>query len=87
MELKKEEILSRIVAKGGLYALAATKFRSDPVKGEQFIVECFEQCRHITTLRHWGSPLAIDIIAFRIYLLKRTLKEVNALRLSVIEKY
>lgn len=87
MEEKREEILSSIAAKGGLYALAAIKFRTDPVKAEQFIVECFEQCRHLNTLRHWGSPLVLDIIAYRIDLLKRALKEVDGLRLSVIEKY
>ena len=61
---KRKEILSRIIEKGGLMAAGAKMYINDEKTGNEFLMECFDQC-HVPNLKHyWGESLIEDIIEY-----------------------
>jgi hypothetical protein len=59
MELS--QILDRIINKGGLMGACAKYYSGNREKANQFIFECYLQCRHQGAVQFWGEELVIDI--------------------------
>jgi hypothetical protein len=78
----KENIIARLIEKGGLYGLAAKKYAHHSELSSQVIIECFGQCHHQNSLDFWGRDLVRDIVEYRFYLaseLRRELRELMAI--------
>ena len=71
----KEGIFQRLIAKGRLHGQVAHLFARDEIKGNQFITECFEQCHTNSAFDHWGANLIMDIIKYRLDLLRKPLRD------------
>jgi hypothetical protein len=79
MKNPRRRILNRIIEKGGLYGYVAISAIHDPKKGDLFITECFEQCQHESVWDHWGPELTMDIINYRLTLLRGFYDRVKSL--------
>ena len=66
----QQNIIERLIARGGICSLPAQMFGPDPVKADQCIIECFEQCHVKDAIDHWGVPLVLDIIHYRLELIR-----------------
>jgi hypothetical protein len=74
MKVLRIEILEQIREKGDLYSIGAAAYMHDEAKGSLFIAECFEQCCHESTIRHWGIELVLKIVHYRVEMIKYPLK-------------
>lgn len=63
-KLEANEILNRIIDKGGLLAQCGKLYMDDPEKATQFIKECSEQCHNKSAVDQWGEMLVSDIKKF-----------------------
>ena len=75
MQELKENILARLIEKGGLYGLVAKHYAGNEVYSTKIIIECFEQCHHDESMRFWGKELVGDIIEYRFMLLAEQRKQ------------
>lgn len=83
MQEFKANIITRIIAKGGIYGLSAKNFANHEIYSGQVIVECFEQCHHKEASELWGNDLVKDIIEYRFYLLSELRKELRSILSAV----
>lgn len=68
-----KKIIDGIIRSGGLYGEIASQL---PVSHQtDFIVECFEQCHNKTVYDLWGGELIMDIISYRLDLIRNPLRE------------
>jgi hypothetical protein len=74
MKAIRKKILNSIEVRGGLYALGARAYADDEVKGSFFIAECFEQCHHISAFQHWGAALVLEIVHYRLEMIRYPLR-------------
>lgn len=58
------EILHQIISKGGLYGNIAKLYLNDSIKSHQFLLECSEQCHHISLIEFFGNELIEDIVTY-----------------------
>lgn len=58
-------ILIRIIQKGGLYGRCAKLYVNDIETAKQFIIECSEQCDKETLINFWGKQLTTDILKYK----------------------
>lgn len=77
LKLLRPSILKKIQEKGGSYEFCARMYENDEKMGSLFIAECFEQCHNSSALAHWGPALVMDIVHFRLELIRYELKQVN----------
>lgn len=57
----EQQLLTRIVAKGGMMGSFAKLFFFDSQKAKQYILECSEQCHNQGAIDCWGEELVKDI--------------------------
>ncbi len=65
---ERDNIIYRICEKGGLWGHAAIDYLNDEVNGDNFIIECFDQCHTHCALEMWGQDLVMDIISYALRL-------------------
>lgn len=58
------DILIRIIKKGGLYGSCAKLYFNDSYKSHLLLLECSEQCHHLSLIEFWGEELIFDIIDY-----------------------
>jgi hypothetical protein len=75
MEVNRRRILEKIVEKGGLYGSCAELYLNDRVKGSFYISECFEQCHLQSSIDHWGIELVLEIINFRLEMVRHSFRK------------
>ncbi len=69
-----KQIIDGIIRSGGLYGQIAS--RLSVAQQSEFIVECFEQCHNRTVYDLWGGQLIMDIISYRLDLIRIPLREI-----------
>jgi hypothetical protein len=48
--------------------------------GDNFLVECFEQCHNKSLVDLWGQELVLDVIHYRLELIRRPMKAIGYLQ-------
>ncbi len=79
--MSSNEILTRIINKGGLYGQIAAKTIT-PDKVDNFIIECFGQCHNRSTQILWGNELVMDLIRYRLELIRQPLRELETIKIT-----
>ena len=59
-----QEILKRVISKGGLLGICAEQYIEDEQQATLYIIELSEQCHTDNIQKAWGQKLVDDIIAF-----------------------
>ncbi len=62
--MKTTEILTQLIAKGGLIGMCAKKYLENEALGIEFIYECYQQCHNTTAQKFWGEKLVKEIENF-----------------------
>ena len=70
LEQLRNNLLNRIIERGGLFGLVAAKYVEDQEKSNGFIKECFDQAHNKTLWDFWGKELVLDLIHYRVQYLK-----------------
>jgi len=66
-------IIQGIISSGGLYGQIAERIAEND--RDKFIIECFEQCHNKEAHELWGQELVMDIISYRLDLIRIPFKE------------
>ncbi len=77
MDTMRKSIMDRIIKSGALFGAIAKMYAGHPKKSNQFIIECFEQCHNKGVHKLWGAHLVMDIVTYRLDLIRIPLKEVD----------
>jgi hypothetical protein len=67
--------MESLIKKGGLYGEVAELYRHKENVYDQYIIGCFNQCHNKSCWDHWGSALIMQIITYRLNLIRIPLKE------------
>ena len=67
---QKEELIRKIIAKGGMLGMAAEFHAGDASKSEGLLKEYFEQCHNRSLWDFWGKELVLDLVRYRLHLLR-----------------
>ena len=70
------EIMEGLIRSGGLFGDIARLYIGDHSKSDQYITECFEQCHNKSVWDLWGVMLTLDLIQYRLDLIRIPLKKV-----------
>lgn len=70
---ERSRIIQGIIHSGGLYGQIASCIQ--PTDEDNFIIECFEQCHNKEANDLWGKELVMDIINYRLGLIRIPLKK------------
>lgn len=57
----RQTIMTKIISKGGLIGKVASLYIDSNKLSDQFIAECFDQCRNNSAKEHWGEDLIKEI--------------------------
>ncbi len=70
---KEKKIIREIVKRGGLWGQIAARL---PAKDyNAYIIECFAHCHAESVQEHFGKKLVLDIISYRLDLIRIPLKQ------------
>lgn len=72
--MNSNQILERIIDRGGLMGACAKRYINNKEQSDQFILECYYQCHNNSAVRLWGEELVMDI---RNYIHDRKLEMLN----------
>lgn len=59
--VESDEILERIINKGGIMGACAKRYISNKEQADGFILECYYQCHNNSAIKLWGEELVMDI--------------------------
>jgi hypothetical protein len=75
MNETRVQILQKIIDSGGLFAPGAKMYLDDKDRGNDFIIECFEQCHTQMAFYLWGRELILAIVSYRLKCLRLLYEE------------
>lgn len=61
---KQQEILNKIISKGGLIGATAKMYLHEADNADLFVKECKEQCHNQSAKNLWGDELVSEIIHY-----------------------
>lgn len=61
-----KNLLLKVIRRGGLYGKCATLYINEPLKRQQFLMECADQCNKVMAKKLWGKNLIKEIQKFKI---------------------
>lgn len=59
-----QEILEKVIAKGGLHGICAKRYIANEQLATRYIIELSEQCHVDSLQKSWGGSLITDIVTF-----------------------
>jgi hypothetical protein len=59
--VESNQILERIISRGGIMGACAKRYLHNKEQADQFILECYYQCHNNSAIRLWGEDLIIEI--------------------------
>lgn len=77
-------ILNGIIARGGIYSGVAQMYLQDETKADAFIKECFLQCHNRELWDYWGLDLMLEIISYRLLMLRLLYEECLFLQAQLV---
>jgi hypothetical protein len=75
---QRKELMQKIIAKGGLFGMAAEFHLADADKSNGLVKEFFDQCHNRSLWEFWGRDLVLELVRYRIRLLRSQFEEVYA---------
>jgi len=70
LDQRRNNLLNRIIEKGGLYGMVAAMCAEDYEKANGFLRECFDQIHNKSLWDFWGRDLILDLIRYRLQYLR-----------------
>lgn len=65
-EIEKLKLLNRIIERGTLWAAITKQVIENKYDANQFLIECYEQCKGTSLQQLWGIELIDDIIDYNV---------------------